>query len=118
MMRERKRELIEYIKVLRELKKDGLNCNQELNQAVKELHKLMLDFGGKKKILIIEEDLREVESATQVFASILRLTEVTEQKISGNVRLTGDTADVFIYKKSDTHTIRGYTFDYVIDNTL
>lgn len=70
MIYERKRELMKYIELLMILSKNGINCKQETNQALKELHELMMPKRGviatdKDKGLYIGKGKVELDYKTE-----------------------------------------------------
>ncbi|WP_099301845.1 hypothetical protein [Bacillus sp. Marseille-P3800] len=59
LIRKRKEELMQYLSLLNNLSKEGIKCANEVSEALKILHKIMI----KERIPILkEEDARNLKS--------------------------------------------------------
>ncbi len=123
MMNNRKQNLMDYIKLLKELKRDGFKCEQELSQAIKELHMLM-HIKGKfnkpnKRILVVEDTREGVDNSVNIFKSILDITSGVSNSNLGVYTLFSDnaTVNIFLADELNSNSLRGTSFDYVITNT-
>ncbi len=122
-MNNRKQNLMDYIKLLKELKRDGFKCEQELSQAIKELHMLM-HIKGKfnkpnKRILVVEDTREGVDNSVNIFKSILDITSGVSNSNLGVYTLFSDnaTVNIFLADELNSNSLRGTSFDYVITNT-
>ena len=71
MMSRRKEELIKYVNLLMNLKENGFKCDNELGQAVKELHTIMLTNKSFRKIVVFEQNFNGVVDSVALFEDVM-----------------------------------------------
>lgn len=121
----RKEELMQYISVLRGLRDDGFKCEQEIGQALKELHALVLDNSEQVRILVLEDDVDSFEETIKLYRHILSgdVEEKTTYTSPNMVQklIVSDRArvSVVLIKNLDGNDARlkGWSTDYIINNT-
>lgn len=118
-MIENKKELMEYIKLLRDLLLEDFRCEVELNQALKLLHSLMLAKKENVFIIVLEKDHKGLEKSTEMFRSILTSAIQEKRTIKESILKTENVlVRIFIIKdENDLNKLRGFQPNYVINNT-
>lgn len=126
MNEERARELQRYIKTLTDLQGSGFNCKNEIQQAIKELHKAMgfesvLEEKGMH-IVVLENDFDGLVKSLEVFTNLLGSASKV-RRIYGDdheIRNGKITISIINTKKINSDVLdryRGYSADYVINNS-
>lgn len=120
MLSERKKELFNYIHLLRDLNADGMGYEDELRQSVNELHSLMYPKGVDFKILVLEEDDAGIDRTVRTFKNTLDNKVYITDKVGENVYMSNDHVRIAIFKVEDAvkeDRLREEPVDYVINNT-
>lgn len=71
--KDRKEELMEYVRLLEGMQRSGFHCNKEMGQAMEELHALMLPRIESVQVVVVQRGLT-VEGATAFYADLLGAT--------------------------------------------
>ncbi|MFQ3543641.1 hypothetical protein Q7A53_06115 [Halobacillus rhizosphaerae] len=122
----RKEELMSYINLLTKLKDSGMKCDKELNEAVVELHNLVLNNNESVFIFVIENTYEGLQKSRDTFKKMLGNTVNIHQSRSctRKCELKNKHVSIIIQMYVDDYNYdcnRGLRPDYIInngDNTL
>ena len=121
MKMNRKEELMEYVRLLNKLAEDGFRCQKELNQALAELHELMLEDKPSKLIYVFEETFEGVVRSVELFQTILSQPRLIRSQVGDDHRITSGNTYIEVLKVGNMNMlrqkVRGQRPDYIINNT-
>lgn len=131
MMKDRKQELMTYIKMLEGLNHSGINCMLEINQALAELNDLMMRKNKSKKfILVLESGSDGFINSKEMFKDILGECILSDVGIHALYSCELESDEVYVKivnivkgvvkNSEDTlirHLVTGLEPDYLINNT-
>lgn len=118
-MMSRKEELIQYVNLLKGMLREGFKCEKELNQALKELHLLMLPNKKKLSILVLEDDFEGIVKSVEFFEGLLGDSVNSRIREKDDHFFNTDSVNVSILNLSSVtqRHITGVRVDYIINNT-